>query len=141
MASDLANTVNIWWKDLSQTTTSDASHPVGERTNSSIAIPNSFQNTSLGYTSYLYAQDSALNILGYNVSFDAEATSFVTEDSLVIQSNIGIPGTRMSVTTAPNESGGSNLLVFNQNNGSSVTEYIRDLYEGQWTSYVLPIPE
>lgn len=140
MASDLSNTVNILWKDLSQNTTGNSSHPVGEWTNSSAAIPNSFQNTSLGYTEFLYAQDAALNIVGYNVSWNAEATTFVTEDSFTIDGDVGIPGTHMTVTATPGDSGGQDLLVFNQNNGSSITEYVRDLYAGQWTSRPLPIP-
>lgn len=141
MASDLSSTVNILWKDLSENRTGSSSHPVGEWTNSSVAIPNSFQNTSLGYTEFLYAQDAEYNIVGYNVSWDAESTAFITEDSLVIDGDAGIPGTRLTVTATPNDSGGQDLLVFNQNNGSSITEYVRDLNLGQWTSKQLPIPQ
>lgn len=140
MASDLSDTVNILWKDLSQNLTSTSSHPVAQWTNSSVAIPNSFQNTSLGYTEFLYLQDAGMHIVGYNISWNAEETTLVTADSFTIDGDTGIPGTRLTVTATPNDSGGQNLLVFDQNNGSSITEYVRDLYAGQWTSKPLPIP-
>lgn len=140
IVSDLSDTVNIWWKDLDATGQSNSSHPINTWTNSSIAIPNSFQNTSLGYTDYLYSQDSQLNLVGYNVSFAAENTSFVSGDDFIIQADVGLAGTHMSVTAVPDDSGGQTVLVFNQVNGSDVTEFIRDLVEGQWTSYSLPIP-
>lgn len=140
MASDLSDTVNIWWKDLSSTLIGNDTHPVGSWTNSSVAIPNSFQNTSLGYTSYLYAQDSELNLVGYNVSWNAESTFFVPNEDFTIQDDAGLAGTHMTVTAVPAGSGGQSLLVFNQVDGDSITEYTRDLDQGEWTSATLPIP-
>ena len=140
MASDLSDTVNIWWKDLNKTAAGNSSHPVGVWTNSSVAIPDSFQNTSLGYTDFLYAQDSARNVVGFNVSWNAENTFFVPNDNFEIGDDLGIAGTHMTVTAVPVESGGQTLLVFNQVDGDTITEYTRDLYGGQWTSATLPIP-
>lgn len=140
MLSDLSDTVNIWWKDLNATAIGTSDYPVGSWTNSSAAIPNTFQNTSLGYTEFLYTQDSQLNLVGYNVSWDAESTAFILDDNFVIQDDVALAGTHMTVTAVPADSGGQNLLVFNQVTGSNISEYIRDLEGGQWTTYMLPIP-
>ncbi|KAK3700905.1 hypothetical protein LTR37_015708 [Vermiconidia calcicola] len=141
MASDLSNTVNIWWKDLNSTGKENSTHPIETWTNSSVAIPNSFQNTSLGYTSHLYSQDSELNLVGYNVSWNAENTAFVPGDEFEIEGDQGLAGTHMSVTAVPSDSGGESLLVFNQIEGDSITVFTRDIEQGQWTSAVLPLPQ
>lgn len=140
MASDLHDTVNILWKDLNQTGIATPAHPIGKWTNSSVAIPNSFPNTSLGYTDYLYAQAADYDLVGYNVSWNAESTKFVSNENFEITTDQALPGTRMTVTAVPADSGGQTLLVFNQVTGDTITEYTRDLEGGQWTQAKLPIP-
>lgn len=98
------------------------------------------QNTSLGYTEYLHSQDADSNIVGYNVSWNAEDTTFIEEYYFAIDGDVGLEGNSLTVTATPNDSGGQSLLVFNQNQGSTITEYVRDLYSGQWLSKLLPIP-
>ena len=95
----------------------------------------------MGYTEFLYAQDSDLNLVGYNVSWNAENTAFVVDDAFSIQDDVALAGTHMTVTSVSADSGGHNLLVFNQIEGDSITEFTRDLEQGQWTMYKLPIPD
>jgi len=153
---NLQNEVNILWKDLNTTTASNSTHPINTWTKSKsstthlfknrlqdqsgpVTIP-VFQNSSMGYTNYLYAQNPDLSISGFNVSWAAENTSIPTDSTFVINGNKGLPGTHLSVTALPNSSGGNSLLAFYQTNGSDVTEFVRDLNVGQWTSYSVPIP-
>ena len=103
-----------------------------------------FQNSSIGYTNYLYVQDPSLSISGYNVTWAAENTSVAFNDpeqSFAINGDKGLPGTHLSVTALPNKSGGDSLLAFYQTNGSDITEFVRDLEIGQWTSSSVPIPQ
>jgi hypothetical protein len=81
-----------------------------------------------------------LTISGYNISWAAENTSIVASDSFTINGAKGIPGTHLSVTALPDESGGDSLLAFYQINGNDVTEFVRDFDKGQWTSSSIPIP-
>ena len=106
-----------------------------------ISIP-VFQNSSMGYTNYLYVQNPDLSISGFNVTFDAENTTIPADpvDTFVINGAKGLPGTHLSVTALPDNSGGNSLLAFYQTNGTDVTEFVRDLNEGQWTSSSVPIP-
>lgn len=142
MFVNLQDEVNILWKDLNTTLVGNSSHPINEWTKSNISIP-VFQNTSMGYTNYLYAQNPDLSISGFNVSFAAENTSIPTDpaDTFVINGARGLPGTHLSVTALPDSSGGNSLLAFYQTNGSDVTEFVRDLDAGQWTSSSVPIPD
>ena len=96
----------------------------------------------MGYTNYLYAQNTDLSISGYNVSFAAENTTIPSDpgDTFVINGAKGLAGTHLSVTALPDSSGGNSLLAFYQTNGSDVTEFVRDLDAGQWTSSSVPIP-
>ena len=94
----------------------------------------------MGYTNFLYTQNADLSVSGYNVSFNAEKTMIPSDETFTINGAKGLPGTHLSVTAIPNQSGGSSLLVFYQTNGSDITEYVRDLEQGQWTSSGIPIP-
>ncbi|KAL2038406.1 hypothetical protein N7G274_008745 [Stereocaulon virgatum] len=134
------NEVNILWKDLNTTIPGNSSHPINVWTKTKIAIP-VFQNTSMGYTNYLYAQNSDLSISGYNISWAAENTSIPTSQTFTINGAKGLPGTHLSVTALPNSSGGNSLLAFYQVNGTDITEFVRDLDVGQWTSTSVPIPQ
>lgn len=77
---------------------------------------------------------------GYNISWAAENSSIVTNDSFTVQGEPGLPGTHLSVSALPNQSGGNDLVVFYQTNGSDVSEYTRDLIAGQWTNVEVDIP-
>lgn len=107
----------------------------------SISIPNVNPSTSLGYTNYFYAQMADTNkINGYNISWDAENTSFVDQDMFTVGGAAGLPGTHLSVTALPNQSGGDDINVFYQTVGDDVTEYTRDLEVGQWSEVNIDIP-
>jgi hypothetical protein len=156
--ANLNDGVDILWKDLNASIKATSSHPVNTWTSKlsssvscsfqntdsypieSLTIPNTYPNTSLGYTNYLYAQMADLTISGYNISWAAENTSIVTSDSFTINGAKGLPGTHLSVTALPDESGGNSLLAFYQINGNDVTEFVRDFDKGQWTSSSIPIP-
>ncbi|KAL6714175.1 hypothetical protein ACLMJK_008669 [Lecanora helva] len=141
--TDLNNNINILWKDLNTTLQNTTTHPINIWTKTPVTIP-VFQNTSIGYTNYLYIQSPDLSISGYNVTWAAENTSVAATDpdqSFTINGDKGLPGTHLSVTALPNKSGGNSLLAFYQTNGSDVTEFVRDLDGGQWTSSSVPIPE
>lgn len=96
----------------------------------------------MGYTNYLYVQNPDLTISGFNVSFAAENTTVPPGQSnkFVINGAKGLAGTHLSVTALPDSSGGNSLLAFYQTNGTDVTEFVRDLDAGQWTSSSVPIP-
>ena len=159
------NTVEFWWKDTNTNLTSTTKHPINAWTNSkfnhsgptvihhlpetltlrsllaSIAINNVHPSTSLGYTNYMYAQDAATGLIkGYNISWASENTKIVTADKFVVGNTPGLPGTHMSVTALPSDSGGNNLFVFYQTIGNDITEATRDIVSGQWTSSTLSIP-
>ncbi|KAG9681130.1 hypothetical protein KCU95_g16163, partial [Aureobasidium melanogenum] len=132
------NTVEVWWKDTNTNSSSTASHPINQWTNSSIAINNVYPSTSLGYTNAFYAQGDDGWIKGYNISWASENTTI--ENSFPLNSP-GLLGTHMSVTTLPDPSGGDSLCVFYQETGSDITFATRDLLQGTWTSTSLVIPD
>ena len=94
----------------------------------------------MGYTNYLYVQNPDLSVSGFNVSWAAENTSIPGGQGFVINGERGLAGTHMSVTALPDSSGGNSLLAFYQTNGTDITEFVRDLNAGQWTSLNVPIP-
>lgn len=142
MFSDLSDTVNFYWKDTNSNTTSTANHPINSWTNTSIAINNVDPASSLGYTNYFYAQLAETGMVqGFNVTWAAENTSFVDKDSFTVAGEPALPGSHLSVSAIPNQSGGDTLVVFYQTNGSDVTEYIRDLTGGQWSAVDIGIPQ
>lgn len=138
---DLANTMSIFWKDTNSTLNSTASHPVNKWTNSSLAINDLHPSSSLGYTNYLYAQQADEMIHGWNVTFAAENTSFVQGDDFIVEGDPGVPGTHLSVTSLPNESGGYNIQTYYQTKGDDITFYTRDLLGGEWSGSTVPIPD
>lgn len=110
-----------------------------------MSIPNVHPSTSLGYTNFFYAQMADTHtIKGYNISYRAENTSIIQEDTLTVQAQggpSGLPGTHLSVSTIPDTSGGDSLIVFYQQEGDDITMYTRDIESGQWTYLPLPIPD
>jgi len=158
MMVNLENTVEFWWKDTNTNLSSTTGHPINEWVNSespfslvtpsstdtpsaaSIAINNVQPSTSLGYTNIFYAQDGATdNVVGYNITWNAENTT-ISGAPFTVDGKPGLPGTHLSVTAEPSSSGGNNLYVFYQTGGSDITEFTRDIVSGQWTDYVLPVP-
>lgn len=137
---DYSNAVNIYWKDLNTTLNGTDKHPINVWTNTSVSIPDAYQNTSLGFTNYLYHQSKQGIMTGHNVSWAAENTTIVEADTFTVPGDKALPGTHFSVTAIPTNSGGNSLLVFNQVNGSDVVEWTRDLNAGQWFSNALPLP-
>lgn len=135
------DTVEVWWRDTNLNHTATDSHPLNEWTNASIAIPHAHPATSLGFTNYFYWQDGASDlIMGYNISFAAENTSFVGAP-FAVGDTPGIPGTHLSVSALPDAGGGNTLTVFYQAVGDDVTEFTRDWIAGQWTSTDIPIED
>ncbi|KAH0138365.1 hypothetical protein KCU84_g17947, partial [Aureobasidium melanogenum] len=132
------NSVEVWWKDTNTNTSSTASHPINQWTNSSVAIDNVYPSTSLGYTNAFYAQGTDGWITGYNISWASENTTI--ENSFPVNQP-GILGTHMSVTTLPDPSGGDSLCVFYQENGSDITFATRDLIQGAWTAAPLEVSD
>ncbi|KAG9853337.1 hypothetical protein KCU78_g4579, partial [Aureobasidium melanogenum] len=132
------NSVEVWWKDTNTNTSSTASHPINQWTNSSVAINNVYPSTSLGYTNAFYAQGTDGWITGYNISWASENTTI--ENSFPVNQP-GILGTHMSVTTLPDPSGGDSLCVFYQENGSDITFATRDLVQGAWTAAPLEVSD
>ena len=141
MFANTENTIEVWWRDTNLNHTATDTHPLNEWTNTSIAINDANPATSLGFTNYFYWQDGATNmIMGYNISFAAEKTSFAGEP-FTVDSVPGISGTHLSVSALPDAGGGNTLTVFFQTEGSDVTEYTRDWIAGQWTSTDIPIED
>lgn len=139
MTVNLDNAVQMAWKDLNSSVQSTSAHPVNTWVNTTFTIPDVEPNTSLGYTNYFYAQKQDGHIAGWNVSWDAENTK-LSGDAFTIPKP-GLDGSHFSVTAIPNTSGGDSLMVFNQQNGSDITENLRDLSSGQWSYSDLPVPQ
>lgn len=139
MMVNLNNAIQMAWKDLNSSVPSTSAHPVNKWVNTTFTIPNVEPDTSLGYTNYFYAQQQDGHIRGWNVSWDAENTKLLGAPFTIPQP--GLHGTHFSVTAVPNASGGDSLMVFNQQNGSDITENLRDLSSGQWSYSDLPVPQ
>lgn len=139
------NTAEIWWKDTNASLISTPEHPINVWTNSSAAIPNVYPHSSLGYTTFLYAQDAdTLQLKGYNVSWHAEKTEIIEEDNLTVEVSIAnggrpVAGSHFSVSAINDQSGGESLIVFYQTLGNDITEFTRDLFGGMWSYIPLPM--
>lgn len=154
---NLDSEINILWKDLNTTLKNSEDHPINDWVKSlsspqillksktltvrtgNISIP-VYQNSSVGFTNYLYVQNTDLSIGGFNISWAAENSTIQHADDFVINGDKGLPGTHLSVTALPTTSGGNSLFVFYQTNGSDISEFVRDLDAGQWTFSQVPIP-
>ncbi|KAL8728501.1 MAG: hypothetical protein Q9181_005320 [Wetmoreana brouardii] len=136
---NMENELNILWKDLNITLNSTTRHPIDQWNKANVAIP-VYQNSSVGFTNYLYIQNPDLSIGGFNISWAAENTNIIPNQDFIISGDKGLPGTHLSVTALPDTSGGNSLLAFYQTNGTDITEFVRDLDAGQWTSSTVPIP-
>ena len=89
-------------------------------------------------------EDNSLG--GYNISWAAENSTIIKDDTFTItdakgNQPKGLPGTHFTITALPNKSGGASVYTFFQMNGSDITEFQRDLSQGQWFSSQIPIPQ
>ena len=106
----------------------------------SVAVRGVDPSASLAYTNYFYAQDATSHtILGYNISWDAGATTIEDSQTFSVGNGPALPGTHLAVSALPNTSGGNDLVVFYQTNGSDISEFTRDLLAGQWTMTAIPL--
>ncbi|KAL8952386.1 MAG: hypothetical protein Q9222_001695 [Ikaeria aurantiellina] len=132
--------LSILWKDLNTTLKGTTQHPINEWTKTKVTIP-VHPDSSVGFTNFLYVQNSDSSISGFNITWAAENTSINENENFTISGDKGLPGTHLSVTALPDTSGGNSLLAFYQTNGTDITEFVRDLDAGQWTSSRVPIPD
>ena len=107
----------------------------------------------MGFTNYLVCQLQDESIHGYNLTWQAENTTFApvfggesgTYDEFTIstgsQDLYAVPGTHLSNTAVPGKSGGASLLVFLQTVGNDITFFSRDDSNagGIWTSAEVPV--
>ncbi|PZD40640.1 hypothetical protein A1F97_04973 [Pyrenophora tritici-repentis] len=151
MFSNKAKTVEMWWKDTNITAESTDTHPINSWQNATkAAIQNVHPITSLGYTTYFYAQMADRTIRGYNVTFAAENTESIgDESSFAITDPAGpvqaLGGTHLTVTAFAEKEGGrtlwDSLYVFFQSEGDDITAFTRGLNGGEWTRGTLGIPD
>ncbi|KAL5114467.1 hypothetical protein ACEQ8H_007664 [Pleosporales sp. CAS-2024a] len=150
MLANRANNIEFWWKDTNTTTKSTESHPINSWQNAShAAIPAAHAMTSLGFTTYFYAQAADRSIKGYNITYQAENTTFVPADTFTITNPAGpaygLAGTHMSVTAYAERRGSTtlwdSLYVFYQTQGNDITAFTRPIAGGEWTSAELNIPD
>ena len=149
MMNNPSNSVEIWWKDTNETVPSTSTHPVNSWTNATKgAIANVYPSTSLGFTTYFYAQMEDRTIKGFNVTFDAENTTYVDDESFLITDPagpvMGLGGTHLTVTAYAEDRDGAkwdSLYVFFQTEGDDITAFTRGLTAGQWTRGELEIPD
>jgi len=135
------NTAEVWWRDTNTNLTNTTAHPINVWVNTTnVAVNNVYPTTSLGYTNNLYAQNAAdLYFYGYNITWAAE-NSTIDAPFRVDSSDVPLAGSHLSVSDLPNPSGGHNLVVFFQQNGTDISEYTRDSVAGAWSSIPVSIP-
>jgi hypothetical protein len=150
MMANKQNDVEFWWKDTNTTTVSQENHPINSWQNSTNgAIRGVHPITSLGYTTYFYAQMADRSIKGYNVTYQAENTTFVQDQTFTITDPagpaIGLGGTHLTVTAYAEKAGNvtkwDSLYVFYQTAGDDITAFTRPLAGGEWTKGTLTIPD
>jgi hypothetical protein len=108
----------------------------------------------MGFTNYLVCQLEDYTIHGYNLTWQAENTTFAPAfggesgqyDEFTIatggQNVLGLPGTHLS-NTALYQSSGAYLTIFFQTEGSDISLYNRaDISAGGiWTSSTAPVDQ
>lgn len=117
-------------------------------------MPNVFPSSSIFFMNYLFAQYPNGGITGYNVSFEAENTTFVSNlvpsggpTGQPNQIPFGILGSHILVTAVPNEDGTNNQTLFYQTEGDDITMATYSLVleapvlVNPWNFTKLPIPD
>lgn len=150
MLSNKASSAEFWWKDTNTSLVSEATHPINSWVNStSGAIPSIHPASSFGFTTYFYAQMSDRSVKGFNITYQAENTTFVPDDTFTITDPagpvLGLPATHLTVTAyaekdANDKTLWDSLYVFYQTKGDDITAFTRPLNGGEWTRGALTIP-
>ena len=146
--------VEFYWKDSNTNSTTQIKndrHPINSWENATnSAIPDVWPSTSLGYTTYFYAQAADRSIRGYDIKYDAENTSYPNHENFTVQTPAAplyaLGGTHMTVTAISEKSDNGDVLydslyVFFQTEGDDITAATRRLYGGEWTIAPLKIPD
>jgi hypothetical protein len=150
MMANKNNDVEFWWKDTNTTTNSTERHPINSWVNTTAgAIRNVHPITSLGFTTYFYAQMADKSIKGYNITYQAENTTFMQDETFTITDPagpaFGLGGTHMSVTSYTEKQGNrtswDSLYVFYQTKGDDITAFTRPILGGEWTRGQIAIPD
>ncbi|UPX14119.1 uncharacterized protein EKO05_0004610 [Ascochyta rabiei] len=146
--------VEFYWKDSDTNTSTQVrndEHPINAWENATAAaIQDVWPSTSLGYTSFFYAQLADRSIRGYDVLFGAENTSYPHRENFTVQTPAAplyaLGGTHFSVTSVSemNEKGDvlyDSLYVFFQTQGDDITAATRRVHGGEWTIAPLKVPD
>ncbi|KAF1948069.1 hypothetical protein EJ02DRAFT_461571 [Clathrospora elynae] len=151
MMSNKDNDVEFWWKDTNTTTVSEVDHPINSWQNATDAtIRDVYPSSSFGYTSYFYAQMADKSFKGYNVTYQAENTTFVEDSTFSITNPVGpvtgLGGTHLSVTSFAEKDSSlktlwDSLYVFFQTEGDDITAFTRPMAGGEWSQGSLDIPD
>jgi hypothetical protein len=152
MMANQNNDVEFWWKDTNTNTTSTENHPINSwvvSNGNSSAIRGVYPITSLGYTTYFYAQMADRSIRGYNVLYQAENTTYVRDDTFTITDpanpSLALGGSHLTVTSytekQDNRTLWDSLYVFYQTAGDDITAFTRPIAGGEWTRGQLTIPD
>ena len=111
------------------------------------AIKDVYPITSLGYTTYFYAQMADRSIKGFNITYNAENTTYIEDETFTVtdisNSVVGLGGTHLTVTAFAEKRGEEtlwdSLYVFFQTAGDDITAFTRGLNGGEWTKGSLSI--
>lgn len=146
--------VEFYWKDTdtnASTIIQNENHPYNVFRNASGAtIPDVWPSTSLGYTTFFYAQSADRSIRGYDIHYDAENTSYPMRENFTVttpaQPLYALGGTHLTVSAVSekNDAGEvlyDNLYVFFQEKGDDITAATRRVAGGEWTIDALNIPD
>ncbi|KAF1933027.1 uncharacterized protein M421DRAFT_53755 [Didymella exigua CBS 183.55] len=146
--------VEVYWKDTDTNLTTkvqDEDHPYNVFVNASGAtIPDVWPSTSLGYTTYFYAQSADRSIRGYDINYNAENTSYPGHENFTVQTPAqplyALGGTHLTVSAVAEKDNDGDVLydslyVFFQTEGDDITAATRRLYGGEWTIAPLKIPD
>jgi len=142
------NYAEFYWKDTTSSYTPTREHPIGQWRNATgVTIPQVYPSTSLGWLTYFYVQMADRSIRGYNITFAAENTTIVDEDTFFVSGPSGpikgIGGTHLLTFTLRNSSEDryEGLFVLYQTEGDDITVFTRSLAGGEFSNSKLPIPD
>lgn len=149
MLSNKDNVVEFWWKDTNSSVQSTEAHPINSWVNATEAsIAGVHPSTSLGFTTYFYAQLADRTIKGFNVTYASENTTLAETEAFSIADPAGpvkaLGGTHLTVTSYQEQKGADtwdSLYVFFQREGDDIAAFTRPALGGQWTGAALNIPD
>lgn len=146
--------VEFWWKDTDTNTSTivqDEDHPYNVFVNASgVTIPDVWPSTSLGYTTFFYAQSADRSIRGYDINYNAENSSYPMHENFTVQTPAeplyALGGTHLTVSAVSEMDIEGKVLydslyVFFQKDGNDITAATRRVYGGEWTIAPLKIPD